>query len=314
MDFRTIVPISKATESITYYTSIVSLGSCFAVNMAQKFAYYKFPITVNPFGVLFHPLAIENILQHTIENSPYTAEDFFLHNELWHSFDFHSDMSQPSLKEAIQQANSQQIQLQQALQEASFCFITLGTAWVYIYNSIDTIIANCHKLPSQHFSKRLLSVEEISESLSHITALLKQFNPSITVVFTISPVRHIKDGFFENQVSKSQLFAALYPLITDNKSLYFPAYELLLDELRDYRFYANDMVHPSEMAINYIWERLVTTYIETTTQVDMKQVDSIQKGLSHRPFNPETESHQQFLAQLQQKMEAFIMKYPHIRF
>lgn len=314
MDFRTIVPISKATESITYYTSIVSLGSCFAVNMAQKFAYYKFPITVNPFGVLFHPLAIENILQHTIENSPYTAEDFFLHNELWHSFDFHSDMSQPSLKEAIQLANSQQIQLQQALQEASFCFITLGTAWVYIYNSINTIIANCHKLPSQHFSKRLLSVEEISESLSHITALLKQFNPSITVVFTISPVRHIKDGFFENQVSKSQLFAALYPLITDNKSLYFPAYELLLDELRDYRFYANDMVHPSEMAINYIWERLVATYIETATQADMKQVDSIQKGLSHRPFNPETESHQQFLAQLQQKMEAFIMKYPHIRF
>ena len=102
MDFRTIVPISKTTESITYYTSIVSLGSCFAVNMAQKFAYYKFPITVNPFGVLFHPLAIENILQHTIENSRYTAEDFFLHNELWHSFDFHSDMSQPSLKEAIQ--------------------------------------------------------------------------------------------------------------------------------------------------------------------------------------------------------------------
>ena len=314
MDFRTIVPISKATESITYYTSIVSLGSCFAVNMAQKFAYYKFPITVNPFGVLFHPLAIENILQHTIENSRYTAEDFFLHNELWHSFDFHSDMSQPSLKEAIQLANSQQIQLQQALQEASFCFITLGTAWVYIYNSTDTIVANCHKLPSQHFSKRLLSVEEITESLSHIIALLKQFNPPITIVFTISPVRHIKDGFFENQVSKSQLFAALYPLITDNKSLYFPAYELLLDELRDYRFYANDMVHPSEMAINYIWERLVATYIETTIQVDMKQVDSIQKGLSHRPFNPETESHQQFLVQLQQKMEAFTMKYPHIRF
>ena len=314
MDFRTIVPISKATESITYYTSIVSLGSCFAVNMAQKFAYYTFPITVNPFGVLFHPLAIENILQHTIENSRYTAEDFFLHNELWHSFDFHSDMSQPSLKEAIQLANSQQIQLQQALQEASFCFITLGTAWVYIYNSIDTIVANCHKLPAQHFSKRLLSIEEITESLSHIITLLKQFNPLITVVFTISPIRHIKDGFFENQVSKSQLFAALYPLITDNKSLYFPAYELLLDELRDYRFYANDMVHPSEMAINYIWERLVTTYIETATQADMKQVDSIQKGLSHRPFNPETESYQQFLAQLQQKMEAFTMKYPHIRF
>ena len=314
MEFRTIVPIHEATKRITYHSQILSIGSCFAVNMAQKFAYYKFPITVNPFGVLFHPLAIENILQHTIENSPYTAEDFFLHNELWHSFDFHSDMSQPSLKEAIQLANSQQIQLQQALQEASFCFITLGTAWVYIYNSTDTIVANCHKLPSQHFSKRLLSVEEITESLSHITALLKQFNPSITVVFTISPVRHIKDGFFENQVSKSQLFAALYPLITDNKSLYFPAYELLLDELRDYRFYANDMVHPSEMAINYIWERLVATYIETATQADMKQVDSIQKGLSHRPFNPETESHQQFLAQLQQKIEAFTMKYPHIRF
>ena len=314
MDFRTIIPISKVNTSITYHSSIVSLGSCFAVNMGEKFAYYKFPITLNPFGILFHPLAIENIITRALQSIPYAAEDFFLHNELWHSFDFHSDMSHISLKESISLANRQQTLLYDTLHRANFCFLTLGTAWVYIYNSTDRIVANCHKLPQQHFSKRLLSAEEIGESLTRIAQLLKQINPSMQLVITISPVRHIKDGFLENQVSKSQLFSALYPLITSGYYTYFPAYELLLDELRDYRFYANDMVHPSEMAINYIWERLVATYIDTATQMDMKQAESIQKALLHRPFKPDTEKHQQFLIQLQQKMEVFTMKYPHIKF
>ena len=314
VDFRTIVPIPKATENITYYSKIVSLGSCFAVNMAQKFAYYKFPVTLNPFGILFHPLAIEGILHRAWQQIPYTSNDFFKHNELWHSFSFHSDLSQLNLENAISLANTQQVQLRQALKDATFCFITLGTAWVYIYNSTDTIVANCHKLPSQHFSKRLLSVYEITESLTNILTLLHTIQPEIHCVFTISPVRHLKDGFLENQVSKAQLFSALYPLLSDGKASYFPACELLLDELRDYRFYANDMVHPSEGAINYIWERWVETYVDEATQADMKQVDSIQKGLLHRPFNPESETHRKFLEQLKQKMEVFTQKYPHIVF
>lgn len=314
VDFRTIVPIPKATENITYYSKIVSLGSCFAVNMAQKFAYYKFPVTLNPFGILFHPLAIEGILHRAWQQIPYTSNDFFKHNELWHSFSFHSDLSRLNLENAISLANTQQVQLRQALKDATFCFITLGTAWVYIYNSTDTIVANCHKLPSQHFSKRLLSVYEITESLTNILTLLHTIQPEIHCVFTISPVRHLKDGFLENQVSKAQLFSAFYPLLSDGKASYFPACELLLDELRDYRFYANDMVHPSEGAINYIWERWVETYVDEATQADMKQVDSIQKGLLHRPFNPESETHRKFLEQLKQKMEVFTQKYPHIVF
>ena len=137
MDFRTIIPISKVDTSITYHSRIVSLGSCFAVNMGEKFAYYKFPITLNPFGILFHPLAIENIITRTLQSIPYVAEDFFLHNELWHSFDFHSDMSRISLKESISLANRQQTLLYDTLHRANFCFLTLGTAWVYIYNSTD---------------------------------------------------------------------------------------------------------------------------------------------------------------------------------
>ena len=173
-------------------------------------------------------------------------------------------------------------------------------------------MANCHKVPQQHFSKRLLSVEEIGESLTHIIALLKKVNKDLQCVFTISPVRHLKDGFLENQVSKAHLLVALYSVLSSGVCTYFPAYELLLDELRDYRFYANDMVHPSEMAIDYIWERLVETYIDKATQTDMKQVDAIQKGLQHRPFNPKTESYQQFQIQLRQKIEVFEKKYPHI--
>ena len=314
MNFRTTLQLPPAPKKITYYTPIVSIGSCFAQNIATRFAYYKFPITANPFGVLFHPIAIQKVIQRALAQQPYTPEDFFLHNELWHSFSLHSDISKPELQETISFANTQQNKLYQALKEAQFFFITFGTAWVYIYNSTDRIVANCHKLPQQHFFKRLLSIEEIGESLTRIAQLLKQINPSMQLVITISPVRHIKDGFLENQVSKSQLFSALYPLITSGHYTYFPAYELLLDELRDYRFYANDMVHPSEMAINYIWERLVASYIDTATQMDMKQVESIQKALLHRPFNPDTEKHQQFLIQLQQKMEVFTMKYPHIKF
>ena len=313
MDFRTIVTIAE-TPSITYYSEIVSLGSCFAVNMGEQFAYYKFPITLNPFGTLFQPIAIENVISRAIQGETYTDNDFFNYNELWHSFSFHSSLSKPTLKEAIAFANEQQTQLRTALQTASVCFITLGTSWVYIHHSTENIVANCHKLPQAHFSKRLLRVEEISDSLSRIIELVKSYNPELQLIFTISPVRHSKDGFFENQVSKGQLFTALYPLIAAKKAAYFPAYELLIDELRDYRFYADDMLHPSAMAILYIWERLINSYITNDTQADMKTVDNIQKGLQHRPFNPETESHQRFLAQLREKIAKFEAKYPHIQF
>lgn len=313
MDFRTAITI-PATPTITYNSGIVSLGSCFAVNMGEQFAYYKFPICLNPFGTLFHPIAIENVISRAIQSETYTANDFFSHNDLWHSFSFHSALSKPTLKEAITFANEQQSQLRTALQTATVCFITLGTSWVYIYNSTETIVANCHKVPQAHFSKRLLSVDEINDSLTHIIELLKGYNPELQLIFTISPVRHSKDGFFENQVSKGQLFTALYPLVTAKQVTYFPAYELLIDELRDYRFYADDMLHPSAMAISYIWERLIATYITTDTQADMKTVDNIQKGLQHHPFNPDTESHRRFLAQLAEKTARFEAKYPHIHF
>lgn len=314
MNFRTTLQLPPAPKKITYYTPIVSIGSCFAQNIATRFAYYKFPITANPFGVLFHPIAIQKVIQRALAQQPYTPEDFFLHNELWHSFSLHSDISKPELQETISFANTQQNKLYQALKEAQFFFITFGTAWVYTHKATREMVANCHKVPQTHFSKHLLSVEEIQQSIYQIISSVKTLNPHIECICTISPVRHLKDGFLENQVSKSHLFAALYPVISKQTCHYFPSYELLLDELRDYRFYTDDMVHPSELAINYIWQQLTATYIDTDTQKTMKQIDNIQKSLAHRPFNPHTENHKAFQEQLQQKIAAIQAQYPHIQF
>lgn len=316
MQFSTKIPISQSSDPIDYNSKIVSLGSCFAVNIGQKFDYFKFNNTTNPFGILFHPAALEKFITYALNGKQFTETDIFELNGLWHCFDAHSDLSHPDKDVLLNNLNTASTLANTRLREASHLIITLGTAWVYRYTESGNLVANCHKVPQKEFTKELLTVDVISQSLQNIIRSLQDVNPSVPIIFTVSPVRHIKDGFTENLWSKSNLISALHQTIsTKPESVnYFLSYEIMMDELRDYRFYAEDMIHPSAVAIDYIWQRFTAAYITHEAQEMMKLADTIQKGLSHRPFNPDTTQHQTFLAKLNDKIATLQKQYPHISF
>ena len=316
MQFTTQIPITKGNLPIDYNSRIVSLGSCFAVNIGQKFDYFKLRNTTNPFGILFHPLALEKFIGFAVNQKTFTEADIFFNNERWHCFDAHSDLSSTSKETLLANLNTATTSAHAEIKNATHLIITLGTAWVYREIASGNLVANCHKLSQRQFTKELLSVQAIQDSLSGIINMVKEVNPNTQLIFTVSPVRHIKDGFTENQWSKSNLISAL--LTTVNRQLltcsYFPSYELMMDELRDYRFYAQDMIHPNQTAIDYIWERFTDAWITPEAQQTMKLADTIQKGLQHRSFSPDSQQHRDFLAKLSDKITALQKQHPHITF
>ncbi len=318
MQFRTQIPISKTNNPIDYTSKVMAIGSCFAENMAEKFDYFKFQNATNPFGIIFNPVSIEKIISRVVKQEAYTEKDVFFHNERWHCFEVHSDLSHSDRQELLETLNKTVSETARHLQEASHIIITYGTSWVYRNLESDQIVANCHKVPQKQFAKELLSVDVIQKSIQNTIDLIQVLNPNVNFVFTVSPVRHIKDGFAENQLSKAHLFAGLHhnlqATIYNQKPGYFPSYEIMMDELRDYRFYAEDMLHPNAVAIDYIWQRFSENYIAENSASTMKEVDEIQKSLRHRSFNPESEQHQKFLAKLHQKAENLNAKFSHIRF
>lgn len=315
MQFRTQIPVSKSDQPIDYTARIVSLGSCFAVNMSEKLDYFRFQQYCNPFGILFHPLAIEKLFEYAFQEKQFSEADIFFHNEQWHSFEAHSDLNETDPEQLLQNLNNATAETKKQLMQATHVIITLGTAWVYRKTENDQIVANCHKVPQKQFKKELLPVETIRESLEQITAIVLQLNPVAQVIFTVSPVRHIKDGFAENQWSKANLISALHQFLSEQKTAaYFPAYEIMMDELRDYRFYAEDMIHPNSVAIDYIWQRFTEAWIAEKAKPVMKEVDTIQKGLAHRSFNPDSEQHRKFLENLNVKMSTLVRQYPTIQF
>ncbi|MFN0728845.1 GSCFA domain-containing protein [Polaribacter gochangensis] len=303
MILQTQIPIAKERYNpITYDSKILLLGSCFSENIGNKLAYYKFQSNQNPFGILFHSKAIENLISNAINEKEYTENDVFYLNERWHSFDAHSSLSSPDKNELLSHLNRQITATNQQLKNASHIIITLGTSWIYRFIETDTVVANCHKIPQKKFLKELLSVDEITESLEAIIALLKSVNQKVNVLFTVSPVRHLKDGFTQNQQSKSHVISAIHQVVEPrNYTHYFPSYEIMMDELRDYRFYEEDMIHPNKTAINYIWEKFSDSWISEDSKETMKEVSTIQNGLNHRPFNSNSEKHQQFLKNLETK-------------
>ena len=318
MQFTTKIPILQSDFKIDYNSKIVSLGSCFAVNMAEKLNYFKFQNTCNPFGILFHPLAIEKLIDFAVSQKQFTEKDVFFHNERWHCFDAHSDLSNSNKEELINDLNAIVKSAYQRIVESSHIIITYGTSWVYRNIATNQIVANCHKVPQKEFSKEILSVGSIENSIQNTLDLIQKINPNVNFIFTVSPVRHLKDGFVENQVSKANLIAAVYrQLQTEHCKLnteYFPSYEIMMDELRDYRFYAEDMIHPSQVAIDYIWEQFFQTQINSAIYPVMEEVCSIQKGLQHRPFNPNSDQHKKFLDSLNQKIAFLKGKIPHLQF
>jgi hypothetical protein len=317
MKFKTVIPINKQVfNQIDYRAKVFLLGSCFSENIGKKLAYFKFQTSQNPFGILFHPKAIEKFIINAVNEKEYVEKELVFHNERFHCFDAHSLLSSSKKEVLLERLNTGIKETNKQLKSSSHILVTLGTSWVYRLLETDEIVANCHKIPQNKFSKEILSIDEIGESLELITAAIKKINTKAIVIFTVSPVRHLKDGFVENQRSKSHLITAIHQLLdTDSKShFYFPSYEIMMDELRDYRFFAEDMIHLNNTAINYMWERFVSTWVSEESATTMKEIETIQKGISHKPFDVNSQKHQLFLYLLSAKIEKIQQQFSFIKF
>ncbi|WP_299683802.1 GSCFA domain-containing protein [uncultured Dokdonia sp.] len=322
MKLQTNIPLQPASKQFGYEESVLLLGSCFAENIGNTLLDNKFQAVVNPYGILFHPLAIERVLQDVYNSTASIEETIFELDGIWKSFIAHSQLNSSSRAALVDKLTEAKEQLAKSIAKASHIFITLGTAWVYQHKETGIAVANCHKVPQKEFVKGILPIEETEASLKRQCAIIQEINPKATIVFTVSPVRHLKDGFVENMRSKAHLISAVHEVCEIKGVQYFPAYELMMDELRDYRFYATDMLHPSQQAIEYIWEKFLEVYAgvyaepsrSTKAKTTLKEVQSIRQGLSHRPFNASSEQHQEFLRKLRIRIETLQQEYPHIEF
>jgi hypothetical protein len=315
MNFTTKVSINKYNFPIDYNSKVMLLGSCFAENMGEKFRYFKFHHVVNPFGIIFNPVSIEKLINRAVNKIEFTEKDIFFHNDLWHCYDVHSVLSNTSSELLLENLNTILHSFTNQIQEATHVILTYGTSWVYRNKTSNEIVANCHKVPQNKFTKELLSIETIQKSIQNTIDLVCKINSNCKFIFTVSPVRHIKDGFVENQRSKSHLISAIHNINNQPSTVnYFPSFEIMMDELRDYRFYAEDMLHPSQAAIDYIWIKFFENYVDEKEFATMNQVCEIQRALKHRPFNPNTESHQKFLESLRIKILTLSEKLPNIHF
>jgi hypothetical protein len=316
MNFTTKIPIAKSNAPIDYSSKIVSIGSCFADNIGEKFDFFKFQTTSNPFGIIFNPVSIEKIIDRAVNLIYFTEADLFFYNELWHCYEVHSDLSTDNKEEFVSNLNQILKETNQQLITTTHLIITYGTSWVYKLKSSKSVVANCHKVPQNQFDKEILSVEEIEKSIQNSIDFIRKANLNCNLIFTISPVRHLKDGFIENQLSKAHLITAVQKISIHQLSNihYFPSYEIVMDELRDYRFYAQDMLHPNSIAIDYIWERFCESTIVEEANSIMQEVESIQKGMAHRPFRPQSISHIKFLKSLNEKAALLKAQFPFMDF
>ena len=315
MEFRTKINLLESgLPKIDYSSKIFGIGSCFAQNLGEKLEYFQFSQLTNPFGIIFNPASLATLLERITSRKQFEEKDCFLLNDVWQSFELHSCMNALTQDDFLQTANKTLSKAQEFLSSCTHVVLTFGTSWVYELKENQVIVANCHKVPQFNFEKRLLSLQEIQESLNRIDKAIKQINPETTILYTISPVRHLKDGFEENFISKSQLRIASHEFSKSNKKWkYFPSYEIMMDELRDYRFYATDMLHPNDLAIDYIWDKFIKVWVETETMALMKQVDSIQKRKNHKPFNSSSEKHQAFLIKLRNDIEELRTHIPNLQ-
>ncbi|MGB1248199.1 MAG: GSCFA domain-containing protein [Chitinophagales bacterium] len=304
MDFRSTYQPPKASFNINHQEKTLLIGSCFSQNIGNRLKQQKFQTLINPYGILYNPISIFDCLEEIVSKKEYQAANIDVHNSIFHSKNHHSDFSALAENEIIQNINISIEKAHHFLKQAKHIIITFGTAWVYEYDG--KIVGNCHKMPNHLFEKRILSVEEIVLQAKKAIHSLRVFNPDLKFIFTLSPVRHLKDGFEENQVSKSILRLAIDKMIKENTSThYFPAYELVLDDLRDYRFYKQDRVHPTEEAVDYVWNKFSDSFFTEQTKSLNTEIEKINQALAHRPQFEESEAHQDFLHKLNERIARF---------
>lgn len=302
--FHTTVDIPVFSSQTGYAKKNMFLGSCFTENIGNRMAALKFNVDINPFGILYNPVSVANGLRILMEGELFKSEDLIEVDGLWHSFFHHGRFSSPNKEETLDSINIRLKSSAEFLKTTNFLFITFGTAWVYKYKKTGQTVSNCHKIPAFEFERVRLSVDEIVQEYKELFAEIRKINPAIQVIFTVSPIRHWKDGAVENQRSKAILMLAIDTLIRGfghDFCSYFPAYEIVMDELRDYRFYAPDMLHISDVAIEYIWEKFEKSLIDTESRNIAKKVDKIVKAAFHKPLHSGTHEYYRFLVKMHEK-------------
>jgi hypothetical protein len=314
--FRKLVEFPPFDWQTGYKKKNMFLGSCFTENVGKKMKDLKYDVDINPFGILYNPVSVANGIYILLEGKRFSEHDLVQHNGLWHSFYHHSRFSSSDVNQTLNNINTRIEASSQFLKKADFLFITFGTAWVYKYTETGKTVSNCHKIPSRNFDRVRLSVDEIYKIYMTMLEKLWEINPAVRVVFTVSPVRHWKDGAVGNQRSKAVLLLAIDEIIrnTSKKTAYFPSYEFVMDELRDYRFYAEDMIHISDVAVNYIWEKFEMSLIEPGSISVSKEINRIQAAANHIPFNKFTIEHLKFLKEQKLKIRQLENKYPYLTF
>jgi len=283
------------------------MGSCFVENISTKMSGAGFDIDVNPFGVTYNPLSLSQNLNRLMDDKPYTESELFRDKDLYHSFSHHSRFSGTNLSGTLEKINSRLEYSSAFLRKSTLLVITFGTAFVYRLRATGTIVSNCHKLPASLFIHERICLDDIVTEWNNLIERLKRFfAPGIKILFTVSPLRYLKDGFYENQLSKATLLLAIEKLIRENSdTYYFPSYEIMMDDLRDYRFYAEDLIHPSQQAIDYIWEKFSEAYFDKETQKIVREFESIEQALNHKPFYPESEEYKSFMKKIEDKKNKF---------
>ena len=294
-NFFTPVEIEKSSISITYTSKLVFVGSCFAENISAFFENSKFQVLKNPAGILYNPLSISAMVDNVLSGKRYTEKDFFFDGILYNSYDFHGRFSSESLQTAVCQVNKSMDKAYDFFRTADVFFITLGTAFVYFLKESELPVANCHKQSAEKFFRRMISVSEIENALKNIVEKLHNVNKNVKIVFTVSPLRHLKDGAHHNNLSKSALQLGTNFAVKNYGFVeYFPSFEIVLDELRDYRFYEKDMIHLSETAEEYVWEKIRQTYFSDKTVLQTQRVERFMKSVNHRLQNPFSEASKAF--------------------
>lgn len=313
MKFRTEISPEPAPFQIVHSNQILTLGSCFAQHINHFFQRYRFTAMHNPFGVLYNPASIAQSVKLIQDRRRLVKGDLVYHNEEWHNFYFDSAFSDPDSDRCLEGMNKAISDTGSFIKSADIVIITYGTSYVYSYRKNGNIVSNCHKIPAREFTHFMLSPEEVRRNIYNIISIIRSMNPQIKFIFTVSPVRHWKDGAVDNQISKATLLLAVHEIIKSETDIhYFPAYEILMDDLRDYRFYERDLIHPNQLAVEYIWEKFSKTFMSGSQQILIRDLEKIAKAREHRPRNRQSDAYRLFLQKQLDLIEKLCKEHSHL--
>jgi hypothetical protein len=309
--FQTKIEIPVSDFNISFEDRILAMGSCFAQNIGKKMNDVYFNIDLNPFGVLYNPVSISNSIELLLQKKMFTQDDIFNYRSLWQSYSHSSLFTDTSTEGCLKNINTRLESSGKFMQQTNVILITFGTAWVFEEKKSGRVVSNCHKLPASEFTRRRLTVKEIVDDYTNLIKKLTSSLPDMQFIFSVSPIRHWKDGAHESTISKGTLLLAIDELQQQHDRVhYFPAYEIQMDELRDYRFYASDMLHPSDVAIDYIWKRFSDTYFTKNSIELKKRLEQLNADLSHRPIHPDSLEYKSFLIKTQNRKAELIAEFP----